>query len=145
MRRGQEVGFEERRRETAPFDARIEPAIDGDRAVGEREVVVDGSGHSVGAGHVAKHVRDRLAAGARDDARALAAGRRQVVTIDDVEKRPVDLAPRIAADEVVREVETDFLPRRRGQSFMSNMPWRVVWGCLVDVGRGLLEFRLGRP
>lgn len=44
----------------------------------------------------------------------------------------------------VREVETDFLPRRRGQSFMSNMPWRVVWGCLVDVGRGLLEFRLGR-
>ncbi len=44
----------------------------------------------------------------------------------------------------VREVETDFLPRRRGQSFMSNLPWRVVWGCLVDVGQGLLEFRLGR-
>lgn len=44
----------------------------------------------------------------------------------------------------VRELETDFLPRRRGQSFMSNMPWRVVWGCLLDVGRGLLEFRLGR-
>jgi phenylacetate-CoA ligase len=44
----------------------------------------------------------------------------------------------------VREVETDFLPRRRGQSFMSGLPWRVVWGCLADVGRGLLEFRLTR-
>lgn len=45
----------------------------------------------------------------------------------------------------VREVETVFAPRRRGQSFMSNVPLRVIWGCLLDVANGLLEFRARRP
>jgi hypothetical protein len=42
----------------------------------------------------------------------------------------------------VAEIETAFGPRRRGQSFMSNLPIKVVWGCLLDVLKGLLEFRL---
>jgi glycosyltransferase involved in cell wall biosynthesis len=45
----------------------------------------------------------------------------------------------------VREIEADFCPRRRGQSFMSRLPWRVVGGCLLDVAHGLLEFRFRRP
>ncbi len=44
----------------------------------------------------------------------------------------------------VREIETVFAPRRRGQSFMSSMPLRVIVGCLLDVLNGLLEFRRGR-
>ena len=43
----------------------------------------------------------------------------------------------------IREVETVFAPRRRGRSFMSSLPLKVVAGCLLDVLNGLLEFRLG--
>lgn len=42
----------------------------------------------------------------------------------------------------IREIETVFAPRRRGQSFMSGLPVKVVLGCLLDVLNGLLEFRL---
>jgi glycosyltransferase involved in cell wall biosynthesis len=42
----------------------------------------------------------------------------------------------------VHEIETAFGPRRRGQSFMSNVPLKVIAGCLADVLNGLLEFRL---
>jgi phenylacetate-CoA ligase len=45
----------------------------------------------------------------------------------------------------VSQIETVFAPRRRGQSFMSNMPVRVIWGCLLDVLNGLVEFRPPRP
>ncbi len=44
----------------------------------------------------------------------------------------------------VREIETVFAPRRRGQSFMSSMPLAVIAGCLRDVLYGLLEFRARR-
>jgi len=44
----------------------------------------------------------------------------------------------------VAEIETAFGPRRHGQSFMSNLPVKVVWGCLLDVVKGLVEFRLFR-
>jgi phenylacetate-CoA ligase len=41
----------------------------------------------------------------------------------------------------VREIETVFAPRRRGQSFMSGLPVKVVAGCLLDVLNGVMEFR----
>jgi glycosyltransferase involved in cell wall biosynthesis len=44
----------------------------------------------------------------------------------------------------VHEVETAFGPRRRGQSFMSGLPLEVILGCLADVAKGLVEFRLAR-
>lgn len=44
----------------------------------------------------------------------------------------------------VHAIPTEFGPRCRGQSFMSKVPLRVVWGCLLDVLGGLMEFRLRR-
>jgi len=44
----------------------------------------------------------------------------------------------------IHSIPTEFGPRRRGQSFMSNVPVKVVWGCFLDVLTGLLEFRFGR-
>ena len=44
----------------------------------------------------------------------------------------------------VHEVETAFGPRRRGHSFMSGLPLKVILGCLEDVSKGLIEFRLAR-
>jgi phenylacetate-CoA ligase len=44
----------------------------------------------------------------------------------------------------VHEVDTAFGPRRRGHSFMSGLPLKVIVGCLSDVLKGLIEFRLAR-
>ena len=41
------------------------------------------------------------------------------------------------------EVETPFLPRRAGKSFLSSVPLRVMAGCGADLVRGFLEYQLG--
>ncbi len=45
----------------------------------------------------------------------------------------------------VREVETLFQPRKRGISFISRFPLKIIAGTLVDLVTGLFEYRLRRP
>src|SRR5207244_643505 len=42
----------------------------------------------------------------------------------------------------IRQVETLFLERRAGQSFISLFPLKMITRTLVDVARGVIEFRL---
>jgi len=42
----------------------------------------------------------------------------------------------------VREIETLFESRLLGESFMPRIPIRVILGCLVDLAKAVLEFRL---
>jgi phenylacetate-CoA ligase len=45
----------------------------------------------------------------------------------------------------IREVETLFESRIYGQSFIRRgFPFRVVWSCLVDVAKGMHEYRMNR-
>ena len=44
----------------------------------------------------------------------------------------------------VREIEVLFQPRLMGNSFIRRFPVRIVLGVLPDLGRGFLEYRLGR-
>lgn len=45
----------------------------------------------------------------------------------------------------VREVETLFQPRRRGVSFINRFPLKVIAGVLLDLPKGLIEYRLRPP
>jgi phenylacetate-CoA ligase len=45
----------------------------------------------------------------------------------------------------LRQVETLFEERRAGQSFISALPLTMISRTLVDVGRGVLEYRLREP
>jgi phenylacetate-CoA ligase len=44
----------------------------------------------------------------------------------------------------IKELEVPFLRRQAGASFIPRIPFRVISGCLIDLGRGLIEFRLRR-
>jgi phenylacetate-CoA ligase len=51
----------------------------------------------------------------------------------------------VARGYSVREVETLFESRIHGESFMKNrMPWKVIFASLVDVAKGLHEYRFNR-
>jgi phenylacetate-CoA ligase len=45
----------------------------------------------------------------------------------------------------VRQIETLFLPRRAGTSFISRVPLGVMARTIVDIGRAVREFRFGQP
>ena len=45
----------------------------------------------------------------------------------------------------IREVETLFQPRKRGVSFISRFPLKVITGVFMDLAKALFEFRLRRP
>ena len=45
----------------------------------------------------------------------------------------------------VRQIETLFLPRKAGTSFISHLPLGVMARTIVDIGRALGEFRVRRP
>lgn len=44
----------------------------------------------------------------------------------------------------IKELEVVFMPRTAGKSFIPRFPWMIVWGCLKDVSKGILEYRIGR-
>src|SRR5262249_28321968 len=45
----------------------------------------------------------------------------------------------------VRQIETLFLPRKAGTSFISRLPFGVMARTMVDIGRAVGEFRVRRP
>jgi len=45
----------------------------------------------------------------------------------------------------IAEIDTEFGKRKGGSSFMSMLPLNVIWGCLVDIVKGFVEFRLIKP
>ena len=51
----------------------------------------------------------------------------------------------VAKGYSVREVETLFQPRRRGVSFINRFPLKVISGVLLDLIKGLFEYRLRPP
>lgn len=42
----------------------------------------------------------------------------------------------------IRDIETLFEDRKQGESFINRVPWRVVMRSLLDLAKGLAEFRL---
>jgi glycosyltransferase involved in cell wall biosynthesis len=46
----------------------------------------------------------------------------------------------------IAEIDTQFGRRTGGRSFMSGaVPVKVIWGCLVDIAKGFIEFRILKP
>src|SRR5262249_56655258 len=82
-----------------------------------------------GPGDVGVDIPRRRAGRARRHARAFAAGRREVAGIRAVECGTVDLAPGVAADQVVEQVDADWI--RRGRALAHDA---VATARRADVG-----------
>jgi phenylacetate-CoA ligase len=54
-------------------------------------------------------------------------------------------AAAVAKGFSVREVETLFQPRKRGVSFINRFPLKVISGVLIDLVKGIFEYRLRKP